>query len=151
MKRQSGSRIGNIVRSIFNIRGWADWDRVKGAAAYIGNGLKRLFVPQRGAPKVSFEEVKAQFNLTDGELLAKQKALFRLCLFMIFIAILLLAYAIYRCVLGHMLAFWLSLIVTFIALILAFRYHFWYFQIKERKLGCSVHEWFRQGIMGDKP
>ncbi|WP_133127530.1 type IVB secretion system protein IcmV [Legionella nagasakiensis] len=151
MKKKSGSRIGKIVRSIFNVRGWADWDRVKGWTSYILLGIKRLFVPQHRDSRVPFEVIQAQFNLTNSQLLAKQKALFRLCLLMILFAVLLLSYSIYLLVLGHILAFALSLIVTLIALVLAFRYHFWYFQIRERKLGCSLREWLRQGIMGDKP
>jgi intracellular multiplication protein IcmV len=42
-----------------------------------------------------------------------------------------------------------SFIILWIALVLAFRYHFWYFQIKNRKLGCTVYEWYR-GLLGDK-
>ena len=44
----------------------------------------------------------------------------------------------------------LQAIDTLIALVLAFRYHFWYFQMKQHKLGCTFNEWYRQGLLGEK-
>jgi intracellular multiplication protein IcmV len=51
---------------------------------------------------------------------------------------------------GSIKAFIVSLVVTLIALILAYRYHFWYFQMKQRKLGCTFSEWYKQGLFGEK-
>jgi len=150
MKKQSEARTKRVFNRIFNVRTWADWDRMKSFTLYLTRGVKNLFVPQDKEVQESFEAAQARLNLSDADMLVRQKSLYRLSLLMAVMALLLFAYAIYHLVLANFLAFILSLVVMMIALVLAFRYHFWYFQIKQRKLGCSLHEWFRQGLMGDK-
>lgn len=150
MKNKYNSRIGQVLSNIIDVRGWFDWDRMKAFTQYLVSGIGQLFVPQKAKVVEPFEEAKARMNLTDSELLARQKGLFRLSIIMVVFAILLFVYAVTLLVEGSIRGFILGLVVTTIALILAFRYHFWYFQIKERKLGCTIQEWFKQGIMGDK-
>lgn len=150
MKKRSGSRTKNVLMRIFNVKTWGDWDRMKSFTLYLTRGFKKFFIPQKNEVSESFEAAKIRLNLSDKDLMAREKGLFRLSLLMVGAAILLFIYAIYHLFTGNYLAFILSLVVMAIALVLAFRYHFWYFQIKSRKLGCTINEWFRQGIMGDK-
>ena len=151
MKKRRASRMVEVLRSIFNVRSWSDWDRMKSFTSYLGNGFKKFFVPQEPVARESFEEARKRLNLSDTDLVARQRGLLRLSLIMAVFAVLLLFYGIYQHINVHFLSASLSLVVMLIALVLAFRYHFWYFQIKERKLGCSVREWFKQGLMGEKP
>ncbi|HHF7366953.1 TPA: type IVB secretion system protein IcmV [Legionella bozemanae] len=148
MKKQS--RIVRLVSRIINVRRWFDWERMKAFTMYLGNGFKRLFVPQKKVEGESFNEAVQLFNLSDESLLIKQKSLFRLSIIMVLAALLILGYAGYQLFFGSIKAFLVSLIVTLIALVLAFRYHFWYYQIKNRKLGCTFNEWYRQGLLGEK-
>ena len=150
MKKTSESRTKRVFNRIFNVRTWADWDRMKSFTLYLTRGIKNLFVPQEKELEESFAAAQARLNLSDADMQVRQKSLYRLSLLMVVMAFLLFGYAIYHLVLANFLACILSLVVMTIALVLAFRYHFWYFQIKQRKLGCSLHEWFRQGLMGDK-
>lgn len=144
MKNKSSSRIGRILVSLFNIRAWFDWDRMKGFTRYLMNGIKRFFVAQKPTETETFEEAKKRLKLTEKALLSRQKGLLRVSLLMVFFAFLLFCYALYHFYYVQILGGALSLVVMTIALTLAFRYHFWYFQIKERKLGCTVNEWFEQ-------
>jgi intracellular multiplication protein IcmV len=148
MKKRS--RIVKIITQIFNIRKWFDWDRMKAGTLYLGNGIKRLFVPQQKVGGESFDEAMKELNLSNDALLEKQKSLFRLSIVMVSAAVLILVYAVYMLFLGSIKAFIVSLVVTLIAVILAYRYHFWYFQMKQRKLGCTFSEWYRQGLFGEK-
>ncbi len=150
MKKKSGSRVGRVVTRIINIRFWFDWDRMKAFTVALKNGIKGMFVPQQAVTSESFNTAKTRMNLSDAELLSKQNALFRLSILMLVIAVLLLGYSGYQLFYGTLRAFIVSLVVTLIALVLAFRYHFWYFQIKHRKLGCTLNEWYRQGLLGEK-
>ncbi|WP_133136588.1 type IVB secretion system protein IcmV [Legionella rowbothamii] len=150
MKKQSESRIVKLISSILNVRAWFDWERVRSFTLYLSNGFKRLFVPQQNKEVESFEEAATKLNLNDTTLMTKQKALFRLSIVMLIAAGLILGYAGYQLFYGSFMAVLVSLIVTLIALALAFRYHFWYYQIKSRKLGCTFDEWFRQGLLGEK-
>ena len=150
MKKSSDSRIVKVLGRIFNVRYWFDWERVKAFSLYLTQGFRQLFIPSKNAKGQSFKEATRAMHLNEEALLTKQKALWRLSVFMLVLAILIFIYTIYQLLYGSYHAMFVSLVVTLIALTLAFRYHFWYFQIKQKKLGCSIGEWFRQGVLGEK-
>ncbi|MFT4058573.1 MAG: type IVB secretion system protein IcmV [Legionella sp.] len=150
MKKHSNSKIVKLLGSILNVRAWFDWERVRAFTLYLVNGFKRLFVPQKNFKAQSFKEASTKLNLNDENLHIKQNALLRLSIIMLIAAFIIFSYAGYQLMYGSFKAMIVSLIVTLIALTLAFRYHFWYYQIKQRKLGCSFNEWFRQGLLGEK-
>lgn len=152
MKKKS--RIVTIVSRLINFKSWLDWERVKTYTLYLLNGIKRLVIVQKKQEESfrtqQFSKVQADLQLSNEELKARQQGLLRLCMVMLMVAVLLLGYAIYHLYYFALEAFVISLTVGCIALVLAFRYHFWYFQIKERKLGCTIGEWYRYGIRGKK-
>lgn len=150
MKKKPGSRIIRMFNRIINIRAWADWDRMKAFTLYLGNGFARLFIPVTNTETESFDEAMTRLKINNTDLIIKQKALFRLSIVMVCAASFIFIYAGYHLFYGTYRATIVSLVVMMIALVLAFRYHFWYFQIKSRKLGCTFHEWYRQGLLGEK-
>lgn len=150
MKKKRSSRILSIFARIFNVRAWIDFDRIKSFTLYLANGFKKMFVPQKNVQGESFQEAMTRLNLSEKELNERQSALYRLSLLMCAAALFIFAYAVYHILYGSYKAVIISIVVMLIALVLAFRYHFWYFQIKERKLGCTMQEWYRKGLMGDK-
>ncbi len=149
-KQKRGSRIVNVFVRIFNVRAWIDFDRIKSFTLYLVAGFKKMFVPQKNPPGETFEDAMIRLNINEKELQDKKSALYRLSLLMCAAAVFIFAYAIYQLIYGSYRAVVISLIITLIALVLAFRYHFWYFQIKERKLGCTMQEWYKKGLMGEK-
>ncbi len=150
MKKRKGSRVVNVLKRIINVRAWLDFDRVKSFTSYLASGFKRLFVPQKQAQGESFTEAMARLNLSEQDLKARQAALYRLSVLMCGAALFIFTYAIYHLIFGNIKAVVISVVVMLIALALAFRYHFWYFQIKERKLGCSFQEWYKRGLRGEE-
>lgn len=150
MKKEKGSRIGNMFTRIINVRAWFDFDRVRSGTLYILDGMKKLLVPQSAKKGDSFEAVVARLQLTETDLAIKKQALWRLSLVMVILAGLIFLYACYSFISGHLVAGGLSLVVMMIALVLGFRYHFWYFQIKQRKLGCTFYEWYKYGLRGER-
>lgn len=150
MKKLANSRIGLILGRILNFRAWLDFDRIKSYTSYLLNAFKRIFIPQPPQKGESFKAASSRFELSKQDLENKQIALFRLSILMCAIGAGIFAYAIYHLFYGSYRAALVSLVIALIALALAFRYNFWYFQIKKRKLGCSVEEWYKQSIRGDK-
>lgn len=157
MKKKSDSVIKKVFSSLINVPKWFDWERVKTFTLFVGDVFKRLFVPQSNATPTdtspvadSFAAAQEKLHLTDAELLLRQNALFRLSMLMLCIATGILIYSGYHFFHGAIKAGLISLVVMTIALALAFRYHFWYFQIKSRKLGCTVQQWFKSGLLGEK-
>ncbi len=135
----------NYIRSVFNFRAWADWSRFRNTSNYFLTIFRYIFLirPIDPAKIKSFEEVTAELGLTEEALQKQRKGLKNQCILMLFLALCFYAYAMYELLYGGFLSVVLSLIVMFVILALAFRYHFWCFQIQKRKLGCSVAEWFK--------
>lgn len=153
MKTQKKSRTLNVLSKIFNVRQWSDYDRLRAFTSYLGNGIKKMLIPQKETiadQKNTFSSAASTLNLSDDNLNERARGLYRLSVLMCVLAVGILGYAIYHAVFGNAKAMVVSIVVSLIALALAFRYHYWYFQIKERKLGCTIREWYRQGLLGDK-
>jgi len=153
MKKREKSRFRKMLGRVFKFRYWADVDRNKGFVLYLWNGFQRLFIPQARegqGSQVEFDNAVKQMNLSDKDLKSREVALKRLSMLMAFLALLVFLYSFYHLFYGSIQAAMLCYSVTLIAVALSFRYHFWYFQIKERKLGCKFSEWFREGLLGRK-
>lgn len=150
MKKEKSSTIVNVFNRIINIRAWFDIERVKAGTVYLLDGMKKLFIPQSRTSGESFEAAIAKLQLTEADLEIKKTALRRLSLLMVIVAGLIFIYACYNFIVGHFVAGGLSIIVMLIALVLGFRYHFWYFQIRQRKLGCTFYEWYTYGLRGKR-
>ncbi len=148
MKKKS--RTATVFGSVFNVRTWVDFDRMKTFTTYLSTGFRKMFIPQESGSGESFKEAMDRLNLNEKDLQSRQTALLRLSLFMCVAAIFIFAYGLYHLLTGGYRATIISFAVMLIALALAFRYHFWYFQIKERKLGCTLKDWYRKGLMGGK-
>lgn len=149
--KKNPSRVFSLVTRIFNVRWWSDYDRIKAFNVYLVNGVKKIVsMPNNEPSKTNFNRVVASMQLTENELLAKKNNLLRTSLWMCSFAIILLVYMFYQLATASYLAVLVSFVLVLVAGALAFRYHFWYFQIKNRKLGCSLKEWYKQGIRGEK-
>jgi len=154
MKKQKKSRITGLLKSVFNVRSWIDYDRLKSFTTYLGTGIKKMFVPEPidvVDTSTSFKEMVTSLNLSEQDLADRARGLYRLSIIMGVIAGAMFVYAIWHMVFGNWKATIVSLVVSCLGLVLAFRYHFWYFQIKERKLGCTLREWYKQGLLGEQP
>lgn len=148
-KNKSGSKFKTLLNRIFNVRAWMDWDRMKTGGKFLEEGAKKLFVPRPARPVETFEEAMQRMKLTEADLALRRRALFRMSIMMACLSMGLLIYFFYHIFYGSLHAAFLTLALSLLAAALGFRYHFWYFQIKSRKLGCTFHEWYRQGLMGD--
>lgn len=150
-QKSPGSRSQRMITRFFNFRAWADWDRSKAITQYFLGVFERLLIPKKLTLKrkaASFDTVVAKFNLNETELQARARGLLRLSYILSFMAFVLFCYTGYQIVYGSLKAVLISLIEMIVAAVLAFRYHFWHFQIHQRKLGCSVKEWFQTSFIG---
>jgi intracellular multiplication protein IcmV len=149
MKIKLRSRVGGLISRIFKVRQWADVSRVQAGFGFVVD-LGRTYLLPKKEPvvKESFDEAMARFQLTEQDLVDKQHRLFRLSLLMLLVAVLLLIYVIYNLFSGHYMATFISIMPMSLALGLAFRYHFWSFQLREHRLGCTLKQWFKHGLIG---
>lgn len=149
MKKITETRIAGMAKSFVDVRKWSDFDRLATFFLYIVHAIQNVFsAPAQEGGADSFNTVVQRYHLTDERIAAKEKAFFRIALSMSFIGCLGVIYVVYMFFYGSWRAVMLSLVVDALAWVLAFRYHFWYFQVKTRKLGVTFKEWYRSGLMG---
>lgn len=145
---KSKSRTQKIVTKLFDFRAWSDWERTKLGGEFISESVSHVVEPKKTKLTESFDEAQKRMKLTDEALVSRGRALLRLSILMTAIGVFLFCYAIYHFIYGTVHAGIFALALTSLSLVYALRYHFWYFQIKTRRLGCTLKEWFQQGLLG---
>jgi intracellular multiplication protein IcmV len=131
-------------KTFFNPRGWLGYDTLKTSSLGLWVILKDLFTVAEPARQETFEVALKRLNLTEEDL--KKSARFYTILTAIFVVLGSISFLFcfyflfyHQTLSGCMLA--IATAAVFFAQ--AFRYHFWLFQIKHRKLGCTLEEWRR--------
>ncbi|MCX7115413.1 MAG: type IVB secretion system protein IcmV [Gammaproteobacteria bacterium] len=142
------SRMGSFFGRIFKFRSWLDIERVQDFFAYMCDSSRRLLIPPKKGDTESFEAVIKELGLTDHDLQVQANALWWWSMLLLAVSAGIVAITIYHGLYGHLRACILSVLVTMVGLVAAFRYHFLYFQIKTRTLGCPIGTWFKQGVLG---
>jgi len=133
-------------KTFFDPRSWLGYDALKQHTMTIFNVIKGIGIADKATQQETFDQAIARFNLTDKELQDMAMGYCFYAWFFVFLAVVSIAIGTYLLIHhGTFTGFLLSLAVTALFLGQAFRYHFWYFQIKQRKLGCTFEEW-RRGL-----
>lgn len=134
-------------KTFFNPTAWFGYGEVKNVNRTIWDILKSLFTQSALTHPETFEEAKVRLKLTEEEI--QQTGQNYLIFSLIFLAFGLFGFMFGCYVLYHhatFAGFMLGIAVTSLFLAQAFRYDFWYFQIKQRKLGCTFDEWWQGKI-----
>ncbi len=107
----------------------------------IAHNARLLFKPKKSDRQETFEEAKIRLNLSEEDIQKRARDCAKFALGFAIFAFLTLFYMIYLFWHAHIAAGLLAFVITVMVLTQAFRYHFWYFQMKSRKLGCTFKEW----------
>lgn len=142
------SRTGKILKPLVDVPRWMDLPRLAKNGTMLVDIVKQLLVPQKAKITETFEDAMVRLQLSPTDIAQRAKEFKRLLFIFLAIFIVLLSYTIYLFLLGSIRPGLVSLVLVFIVLAQVFRYHFWLFQIKQRKLGCTLREWFWQGLLG---
>lgn len=149
MQTKRPSRFKQVLTSVFNVRQWLDYDRIKAFSIYLWQGFTKMVVPQKPNKRDErFDEVVQEKHLSEADLVKQKKALLRMSYLMLAMAFAIFCYTIYLLVGGFFKAAGLSAVVLGVALTLFFRYNYWAYLIQERRLHCSIREWFYRGVLG---
>ncbi len=120
---------------------WVDFSTFKNINLFLWDHLRTLFTIKRAENPENFEEAVDRLALSK-EMLAKQSARYlKLSLFFLLMTAALIIYALVLYKWHNWMGTFICLSLSLYALSLAFRFHFWHFQISQEKLGCSVWEW----------
>lgn len=133
-------------KTFIDPRSWLGYDNVKEQTRTLWTTVKELFVTPTPKRQESFEQAVQRFNLTDEDLAEAQKNFLFFAGFFLVLAVFSLFVGFYLIVFHRTFA---GLILAFATTALfgaqAFKYHFWSFQIKHRKLGCTFQEYRGKG------
>ena len=140
------SYVKNTVKNNSNVKSWSSWDAIKDNAKVIGLMVKDIKDSSASAatPVIpqTFEQAAAKFNLSPADL---QKRMTRHLWVSIGCAILgvsALGWAIFLFLKVMLLSGVAGLSLAALMFSYAFQENFRYFLIKQRRLNCTVHEWF---------
>ncbi len=119
----------------------------------IANGLvKTAKVDQSSSsykPK-NFEEAMQHYGLTEESLKKRMRSALQIVVVCLSLSALMIAYMIYLFSKDLPLASFVCIMLTLLLWSYAFREHFNYFQMKQRRLGCTFKQWLFWMIKGKK-
>lgn len=144
------SRTKKVVKPFVDARSWSGYDDRRDSWRKISHMAKRLFTVSEAKQVESFEEAKVRLKLSESDIKHRVHEFFRLAMVFLFFGMSLLLYSMVLAWTGHMMAVILAFVASLLTLTLAFRYHFWYFQTKNQKLGCTFDEWLNSDIKGEQ-
>lgn len=149
--KKVGQGIAWAYKPAVNVKAWMGWDIIKTSSRYVYDLGKGLFVPKKAEGEESFQEALARLNLTEADLEQRQKEFMHLFLVYGAIGLAIVVYSVYLFYSLNFMGGLLAIVVAGLAFAMAFRFHFWVFQIKHKKLGCSIHEWWHSQIEDTTP
>lgn len=136
--------VGKAAGRIVDVRvdRWMSYDYVKGTTQRTMDVVRDTFTPEYAEFQETFEEALVRMNLTEQDLADRVREFTFMCRFNLLLTLLVLSYTVYMALFGSFIASLIALCLSFWCAVQAFRYHFWVFQIRQRRLGCTFKEWF---------
>lgn len=120
---------------------WIDYQNLKQTASYLFELGRSFYQIPSANQNETFEEAVEKLNLTDTDLELRFKNFSFLIYFFLFLSLLIGCYFFWLALHGHFMGSCMSFAIMVYSLSLAFRYHFWRYQLQRRKLGCTTQEW----------
>lgn len=142
--------IKGMIKPLVDLPRWLGWKQISANTANLKNIIVRLFVPQKATREESFDQAIVRLNLTEEQVQHRYKMFFYQLIFWLSFAVIILIYAIYLAGRHSPHGFLACIAISLVVLSQAFRAHFWMFQIKQRRLGCTFREYLNGGILGTK-
>ncbi|HLF66879.1 MAG TPA: type IVB secretion system protein IcmV [Gammaproteobacteria bacterium] len=140
-----------IVKTGQTFGRWADVPLLKRMLSFMHHIGMSIFKNRKNEePNETFEEAVKRLKLSEADLIVRAR-LFKIQILLYGFATLGVAiYLAYLVAGGHWLSAAINLFIMMLLLVCTLRSHFWLFQIKQRKLGCTLDEWLNSSIKESK-
>lgn len=146
-KKKRSTRFGRFIKKRFDYKRWIALDEIKRSTSNIASMFTSLLTIQTPRRVETFEEAKKRLKLDDRAIEQRCQYLANRANVYLLMAFAVLAYALYLIVYCDVLAGGIcTMLLIGPALALAFRDKFWVYQLRRRRLGCSVEDWFRDNV-----
>jgi len=141
MAKTKRKPIRGFFRSMVDVPRWVGYSEIKKSTKNLVGLAKAVFIPPKAEHNETFEEAVKRLQMNEDAVNKRMKQYLNMALVYMGVAVLLFAYMLYMLFHGHLLATMVSLVLTALSLTYALREHFWYMQMKRRKLGCTFQDW----------
>jgi intracellular multiplication protein IcmV len=130
---------------------WMGLSVTVGVARMMGNIIVAVFMPWKAGPKgepETFEQAIKRLRLSEEDIVARRRMFVQQAIFFTLVGFAIIAYGVSLAFSQAIVGMLMTFLVSLIAFVNAFRSHFWYFQMKQRKLGCTLQEWLNGSLEG---
>lgn len=136
------------VKAKNTLSDWMGLGMIIGVFDLVQNIFVTIFFPwkkEKGQPE-TFEEAVERMNLTELDL-EDRKKMFRTQVYLYLgVGLAVLAYTVWLAFSGYYVETFLAFLVAVMSMAYAFRSHFWLFQMKQRRLGCTFKEYLDSSL-----
>lgn len=139
--------IKKIIKPFVDVPKWIGYRQLMKSNRSITTLLKKFFIPDQAHTQESFAAALQRLNLKESDLIQRRQEFTRLMWIWILLFCVTIAYSVYLLIEHSLRGFFPTLTIGVIILTQIFRYHFWIFQIKQRRLGCNFRDWFSHYFM----
>jgi len=131
------------VTNNLNIKKWIDFDHLKATTKTVtdfAEDLSKVANPSTSR-KETFDQAVKRMGLTEADIQQRQQSAIQIALSCLALTPFTLGYGVYLLINVGLLSATVAVMMTLLLSAYAFREGFNYYQIKQRRLGCSVREW----------
>ena len=141
---------GMAIKDVFKVNrktfldpaAWLGYSTVKDSILTTWNLMRSQFIVPEPTITETFDQAMTRLNLTEEDIVDRKNQYYFYAAIFLGLAFISFIFAFILLFRERTFAgFCLGLAVTALFSSQAFRYHFWYFQIKQRRLGCTFEEW----------
>ena len=140
----------SIYNNFLNVPSWINWSQIKTNTSFVSRIVKRLFVPEKAEFDETFGAAVKRLNLSEADLVKRQHLLIYEMSFYLLIAVLFILYTGYLFTKTNFIIATVGILLFCLSIVKACVAHFYYFQIKHRKLGCTLKEWLNNEIIPER-
>ena len=141
----------NVAGRIVDVRvdKWVSWEYLTETADRFRLLLVDVVVPKKATYSETFSEALERLEINEEDIEQRKQEFTRLFYFFLIMSVGIIIYGLIMAFRGGMVASLISFCLSLYTLSQAFRFHFWLFQVKHRKLGCTLKEWFNSEIISE--
>lgn len=133
-----------VIKTVFNPRGWMSYDEVKKSGEDVSRMVKAVTEERQPGRKETFEQAMTRMKLSEEDIQKRMQQLYLSSCIYAGVSCLIFIYAfVALIVFGGFWTWVAALIVSALGFALSFRDSFFYFQMKSRRLGCTIPDWIR--------
>lgn len=135
--------VKKVAKPFIDFPTWMGLSQLKENAGALYKSIKTSFVIDKGRYNETFEQAVKRLHLSEQDIQNRSQQFKILALVYLVLGLGIICYGLVLLYLHYYSGGFAAIAIACTSLALSFRNHFWFYQVKQRKLGCSVMEWFK--------